>query len=599
MSLRWLISFVAVAVLGTACFGGGGEGTPGTADEPSPPVSGSHPDYLRWPGGDPVTLDPHLVTDVGSHGYVGNIFGGLMRLDPLVLDKNGKVVAAGYEATRNEDIVEKVRTGVYTVTGIAVPDLAKDFPEKTVNTDGTVSYTFTIRDNAKFSNGRTVTAWDFGYSLDRAADPRTRSSTTELYLGDIVGVMDMWRYGKIQNRICTRVSSECPDGINSYLVDLPGVKVLDEKTLVITIDADKSYFLQKLTYPTAAVVDKTQVEAVGNWTDRPNGTGPYRLTRRTISEIVLEANPYYHEKAPAIKRIVFTLTGASSYLRYQNGEVDAAGIGIADPEVLEEVRNSSSKLSKEYFSTNEMGTSYVGLNLTRPPFDDVRVRQAFAMSVDKQVIAERVLMNLVSPAYTVLPPGMPGYRAGHGGLPYDPDRARELLRESAYGGPAGLGRIKLTVSGTGSAPSVTIEALVEMWRQNLGLEVEIEQIDYPTFLDRIRKGEFQMFSLGWIADYPDPEDFLDLKLHGERSRANNETGYNNPEVNRLLEKARTEQNLEKRTLLYHEAEDRIIEEVPWLLLFHLKSSLVIKPYVKGYFPTPLGIPMFRFMYFEN
>ena len=589
MSLRWLISLVVVAVLGAACFGGGGSDAPPDTADPTPPASGSHPDYLRWPGPDPVTLDPHLVTDVGSHSYVGSLFGGLLRLDPAVLDENGNVVAVGYDIT--DDMVEKVRTGVYTVTGVVVPDLVSDMPTKTVNADGTVTYTFTIRDDAKFSNGRTVTAWDFAYSFDRAADPRTRSSTTELYLGDIVGVMEMWREGRIINRI-----SPNP---HEVFVDLPGVEVLDDHTLTITIDSDKSYFLQKLTYPTAAVVDKTQVEAVRNWTDRPNGTGPYRLVRRTISEIVFEANPFYHEQAPQIKRVVFTLTGGSSYLRYQNGEVDAAGIGIADPQVLDTVRDLNSKLSKEYFSTNQMGTSYIGLNLTKKPFDDVKVRQAFSMSIDKKLIAERILLNLATPAATVLPPGMPGYRPGYAGLAFDPDRAKELLNESSYGGPAGLGRVKVTISGTGGSPTIIIEAMVEMWRQNLGIEVEIEQIDYPTFLDRIRKGQFQMFSLGWIADYPDPEDFLDLKLHGDRSRANNETGYNNPEVNALLEKARTETDPTERIKLYHEAEDIIVQEAPWILTFHSKSSLVVKPYVKGYFPTPLGIPMLRFMYFAS
>lgn len=587
--MRWLISLIAIALVASACFGGGGKSPSGATDEAPAQSSGSHPDYLRWPGPDPVTLDPHLITDVGSHSYAGNIFGGLMRLDPLVLDEDGGTVASGYEATQNEDTVEKVRTGVYEVTGIVVPDLASDYPQKTVNQDGTVTYRFTIRDDAKFSNGRKVTAWDFAYSFDRASDPRTRSSTAELYLGDIVGVMDMWRDRTIVNRVS-------PDS-NTVLVDLPGVKVIDEKTIEITIDSDKSYFLKKLTYPTAYVLDKTQVEAVRNWTDRPNGTGPYRLVKRNISEIVLEANPYYHEKPPAIKKVVFYLTGGSSYLRYQNGEVDAASVGIADPEVLKQARDPSSQLSREYFSEIEMGTSYIGLNLTQKPFDDIKVRQAFTMSINKKVLAENVFMNIVIPANTILPPGMPGYREGYTGLQFDPDRAKELLQKSSYGGPGNLGRIKLTISGSGSAPSLAIEAIVEMWRQNLGVEVEIDQIDYVTFLDRIKKGQFQMFSLGWIADYPDPEDFLDLKLHGERSRANNEVGYSNPEVDRLLEAARTEQNLEKRIQLYHQAEDIIIQEVPWILMFHPGNSLVVKPYIKGYFPSPLGIPMLRFMYF--
>ena len=150
---------------------------------------------------------------------------------------------------------------------------------------------------------------------------------------------------------------------------------------------------------------------------------------------------------------------------------------------------------------------------------------------------------MVQIAKGILPPGMPGYRPDYEGLSFNPQKAKELLSQSKYGGPAGLPRIKLTISGTGSAPSVILQGIVQMWKDNLGVEVILESIDYVTFLDQIKKGRFQMFSLGWVADYPDPEDFIDLKFHSKRSKANNETGYANSEVDKLIELARVEKSL--------------------------------------------------------
>ena len=574
---------IFVAVLLVGC---GGKPSPDVSDEGSSATVSpdARPAYLRVPSGEPLTIDPHLVTDVGSHAYTGKLFGGLVRLEAALYDKNGKVVAAGDAIT--EEMITELKQGVYDVSAVVVPDLAVALPEPQYNDDGTVSYTFIIRDDAKFANGREVTAWDVAYSLDRAADPKTFSTTAELYLGDIVGVIDMQR-----KRIINRVSPNQ----NEEWVDLPGVRVLDEKTIRITIVGPRSYFLMKLTYPTAAVVDKVQVETVKNWTDRPNGTGPYRLVKRDVGEIVLEANPNYHGAKPKISRVVHYLSGGSTYPRYQNNEIEFAGIGVEDLQLLQEAREEKSNLHAQYFETVEMSTSYIGFNTKQAPFDDPKVRRAFAMTVDREGLAHEVLKDLVLPAYGILPPGMPGYRDGLKVTPYDPAEAKKLLAESKYAG--NMPRVQITISGSGSAPSIILQSMVESWRVNLGVDVEIEQLDYANFLQEIQKGSFQMFSLGWVADYPDPEDFLDLKFHSSRSAANNETRYANAEVDKLLEQARAEPDLQKRVVLYQQAEDIILNDVPWIPLFHGKSSLLVKPYLCGYFPTPMGVSVLRYAYF--
>lgn len=595
-----------LAGLIAACGGGGGSG------------SGPAYSYLRFAGSDPVTLDPHLVTDVGSHTYVNKIFSGLLKMDLVAVDKDGdgkfssqETVGAytqnDLQAVLDQELpVGRAFVSPFVMRGKAIrglyhlaPDLAESIPDPLQNADGTISYVFELRD-ASFRNGRQVTAWDFAYSFDRAADPRTVSSTAELYLGDILGVWEMlydrgYNGKKLENRVYQFSPGEQFD-ISKEIIDLPGVRVVDAKTLKVTTkNVLPAIFYWHVTYPTSYVVDKQQVDsAPRSWTANPNGTGPYWLEKKDVSQIVLRANSSYYGAQPKIDKVVYSISGGSTLSAYENGEVDISGVGIAD---IQSVRDPRSAFNDEYFEAVEMSTSYIGLNIRRSPFDDLKVRQAFTMSIDREWLAHTVLADLALPANTILPPGMPGYRQDAQGLSFDPVRARQLLVESKYGGPSGLPRIKLTISGTGGPPSDVLQAVVRMWKENLGVEVTLESIDYMTFLDLIKKGQFQIFSLGWVADYPDPEDFLDLKFHSQRSIANNETGYSNQEVDALLERARVEQDPQKRIALYQKAEDIIIADVPWILLFHTKDVLLVKPYLVDYFPAPMGISTLPYISF--
>src|SRR4051812_45475068 len=280
---RGLLSGLLIAVMAVAmaCGGssdkGGGGGDPLDPNRGGSSSGGSAKGDLRLVGSDPLTMDPAQASDSGSAGYIVEIFGGL-----VTLDQNLKIV----------------------------PDLAESWD---VTNDGK-TYTFKIRKNAKFHDGRAVTADDFKYSFDRAAKlGQTTSTTAEAYLGDIVGARDVIR-GK-------------GDSIS-------GVKVVDANTLQINIDASKAYFLAKMTYPTAFVVDKKQVEGdPKNWTRKPNGTGPYKLVLWRLNErIQLEANPDYHLGAPLTKRITFNLAGGSSLTQYENNEIDESFITATDIE---------------------------------------------------------------------------------------------------------------------------------------------------------------------------------------------------------------------------------------------------------------------------
>ncbi|TET94574.1 MAG: peptide ABC transporter substrate-binding protein, partial [Dehalococcoidia bacterium] len=374
-----------------------------------------------------------------------------------------------------------------------------------------------------------------------------------------------------------------------------GIRVVNNFTLEITIDAPKSYFLAKLTYPTAYVVDQREVGDStcfrgAEWTRNPNGTGPFKLEEWELGQrIVLTPNDDTHlEPKPSLAKVTYLLAGGSALVMYENDEIDLTGVGIND---IERIRDPNEPLNAEFSEGPSLDTFYIGLNTQEPPFDDPKVRQAFAMAIDKDVLAEVVLKDLVVPAEGVLPPGMPGFNEDLEGLPFDPERARELLEEA--GGVDSLGEISLLSSGRGANVGPTVEAVAAMWEQNLGVSVDLPQLQFGQFLQDLDEGNFQAFSLGWIADYVDPQNFLDIKFHSRSDY--NQTMYSNPEVDALLEEARTEQDPARRLELYQQAEEIIVQDAPWVPLFHSKSNALTKPYVQDYFIAPFVIPNLRYV----
>ena len=488
---------------------------------------------------DPPTLDPHITTDATSAQIIVEVFGGLVTIDPEL-----EIVA----------------------------DLAESWD---VSGDGTV-YTFRLRPDAKFHDGSPVTAHDVKWSLERATNPLTESPVADQYLGDIVGVKEK---------------------LDGDATSISGVRVIDDLTIEMTIDEAKSYFLAKLTYPTAFVLDRENVEASPrNWFREPNGTGPFRLQEYRVGEtLVLGRNEHFHLGPPMLEEVEFILSGGTSMLMYENDEIHVAGVGLADLDRLNDPSNelfSELKTAPASFSVN-----YIGLNVNEPPLDDVKVRQALNYAVDKQEIATIVLGDLVEPADGILPPNFPGYDESVQGYEYDPERARQLLGESKYGDDlANIPPITITTPGSfGANVSLDMEVILQMWERNLGITAEFQQTEFATFLKDLHKGRFQMFDIGWIADYPDPENFLDILFHS--GSTNNHTHYSNPDVDELLMKARVETDTLARYALYSEAEQMILDDAPWVpLWFDGESKLLVKPNVHDYLLPPLIIPRYRYVY---
>jgi len=490
---------------------------------------------------DPPTLDPHLTSDTTSAGVVVEIFGGLVGFDTSLR---------------------------------LIPDLADSWD---ISNDG-LTYTFKIRDSAVFHDGTKVTAEDFKWSLERAANPDTASPTAKTYLGDIVGVADVLE-GK---------SSE-----------ISGVKAVDDSTLQIEIDAPKAYFLAKLTYPTAYVVDRNNVSGGGlNWTDSPNGTGPFKLSDYKIGErIILERNNLYHLDKAKLAKIQMNLAGGSSMAMYENDEIDITGVGLFD---LERIKDPVDPLNGDLVVADPgYSVNYIGFNVQEPPFDDSKFRRALNHAIDKELIAKEVYSDLVVPAYGILPPGFPGFNEQLEGLRHDPVLAKKLLSESKYADPGTRPRIVITIPGTGGTPGLDLEVIINMWLETLGVEVEIQQVEWATYLKDLDEEKFQAFGgLGWEADYPDPQDFLDILFHSESE--NNHGLYSSQKADTLLQDARIETDLVKRIDLYQEAEKIIVNDAAWVpLWFAGERHVLIKPYVKGYELTPMTISKMRYVYIED
>lgn len=497
---------------------------------------------LRLLFADPPTFDPHLTEDSTSGLLVNELFGGLVTIEPF----NFSVAL----------------------------DLAERWE---ISPDGS-EYTFTIHPNAKFHDGTPVTAQDFKWSIERVADPELASPIVDQYLNDIVGV---------QAKL---------DGAAS---EVAGVQVVDDQTIRFNVDLPKAYFLAKLTYPSAFVLDQNNVELGETWFETPNGTGPFRLVEYTIGETIrLGRNEHYHLGPPHLDEVEMILSGGSRMILFENDEIDVTGVGLADLERVLDPSDALNPLVHPYPA--RFSTSYIGLNVDDPPLDDPKFRKALNLAFDREQIASIVYEGAVRPAKTIIPPRFPSFNPELDPYPYDPEEARRLLAESKYGAdPDSIPRLVLSISGSlGAAVPLGLEVILQAWEQELGLQVEIQQTEWATFLEDVNQKRYQMYSLGWIADYPDPENFLDLLFHSEGE--GNRTNYSNPEVDAVLEQARVEQDVTRRFELYNQVEEMILEDAPWVLLWNDEDwYFLIKPHVRDYYLLPLTIPKFRYIHLEQ
>ena len=478
-------------------------------------------------------LDPALTTG-SAEGYVGLLYSGLVRLAPDMQ---------------------------------ILPDLAESWM---VSPDGLV-YTFTLRANLTFQNGLPLTAEDVKYSWERAADPDTGSTTADSYLGDIVGVTEK---------------------LNDEAEEVSGVVVVDERTLQVTLEKPVPYFLAKLTYPTSSVVPQETIEdSPDDWMFDPNASGPYKLLEyRELEAVLFERNDRYYAP-PKIQYVAYNLNYyARNISTFEVGDVDILYLGLDE---RQEVQNPDHALHDQMLTETGMCTTYILLNNSMPPMDDLNFRKALFLAIDRDRFLEVLLENEVPRADTLLPPGMPGYSPFT--LPaFDPQAAQDALAASAYAG--NVPELTITLGGYAGDQEPGIDLLIEMWNETLGIDVQIEYLDPNGFLSDAHTDHGHMVSTGWCADYPDPSNFLDLLFASDSEF--NAAGYTNPEVDALLEAANVAFDPAVRLDLYHQAESLLLDDFSAIPIYNSLSYLLVSERVQGYITAPIGVKLVPYLWLE-
>jgi oligopeptide transport system substrate-binding protein len=487
-----------------------------------PPPPASH--ALRVNAGEPITLDLTVVGDTGSTRVMEQLFSGLVAFTPGL--------------------------GV-------VPDVARSWDVS----EGGRRYVFHLRDDARWSDGRPVTASDFEYAWKRVLDPATGSPNAgSLY--DVKGARAFHREEAGRDDV--------------------RVWALDEHTLMVELEEPTGYFLQLLADAACYPLPRHVVEARGQaWTKVGNivTNGPFLLEAwRQGESLVLARNPEYHGRFRGnLQRVELSLRPEDSAARFEEYEADSLDIFELTDLPVSDRDLARQRHAGEYISAPGMSTFYAGFDVSRPPFDDRRVRQAFVLATDRDRLADVGLGGYSSPATGgFIPLGIPGHLPGIG-LPYDPGQARILLAEAGYPKGRGFPDVDCLNPRHPSAKAMA-EYLQSQWWENLGVEIKWEAMELAIFLDKLDRAAPHIFVIGWTADYPDPDNFLRVSAIRRNTRWRNEA------YDRLVEEARRVTDQGERMKLYGQADRILVEEAPIMPLMYARQHILVKPWVSHY-PT--------------
>ncbi len=445
-----------------------------------------------------------------------------------------------------------------------------------VSSDGLV-YTFKLRPDARFSDGEPVTAQNFEYAWRRLANPETAGEYQSLPCGIIKG------YSEYSAAACEGLSvEEALARDQDELLANFGVRAIDDLTLEIELTAPAPYFPAMAALWIGAPARQDLVERGEDWWyDAENyiGNGPFVLKEWDHGNRAIWApNPnYVGPLGPVkLKRVEYYMIteGQVAFQAYQNGELEILGVA---PEDLATVQ-SDPQLNQQIVNTVGSCTFYFGFNTKKPPFDDVKVRQGFAQAFDREAWNRDIFNGLGSVAFTFIPPGFPGHQPDLKLWEFDPQAARATIAESSYGGVENLPEIKLTYSAS-ARNNARFEWIANQLKQNLGIDAVLDPVDPTAFSALTKEDPPQMFSLGWCADYPDPQNWISLfQTNGLLSTR---VGYSNPEFDELVRQADIEQDPVKRLQLYNEAEKILITDAPIAVTRNDGGPVLVKPYVQG------------------
>jgi ABC-type oligopeptide transport system substrate-binding subunit len=491
-----------------------------TGDEQGEDLSLS-PHPLRLNTTDPTTLDPTMAEDARSGAKIAELFSGLVeqRLDMEV-----------------------------------VPDVAQSWEVL----EGGKRYVFHLREDVLWSDGRPVTAGDFEYAWKRVLDPALGMPLASL-LDDIKGAR-AFRQGQVSD----------PDSV--------GIRALDDVTLAVDLEGPTGYFLHLLANTIAFPVPRHVVELHGEAWSEPEHIvtcGPFRLEAwQTGKLLTLARNPDYPGRfrgnLERVELLLSELEPVVSLKMYERDRLDVVDVTAF------QVDRMRQKYAGEYRRFPQLVTAYLQFDVSRPPFNDIRVRQAFALATDREALVKAARPNSFPATGGFVPPGMPGHLPGIG-LPCNPRRARQLLAEAGY--PSGQGFP--VVECVARTDQVDLGAALQaQWEENLGVKIKWETVDWQAILARLGEQVPHLLIMGWMADYPDPDNFLRARIDHiqHQSRWRNE-GYDT-----LVKEAQRSLDQGERIKLYREAEQILAEEAPILPIFHTSVRLLVKPWVTR-FPT--------------
>ncbi|MEG0438505.1 MAG: peptide ABC transporter substrate-binding protein [Solibacillus sp.] len=514
---KWMLLFILLLSVSTvlgAC-GGDKEGEMGVDG------NGVNQEITLNIKTEPPSLDPGLSTDTTSAWVLDHVFEGL-----YTTDEDGNPILGAAESV---DV-----------------------------TEGGAVHTFTIRDDANWTDGTPVTAADFEYAWKRVLNPEV-GSRFAFYLYYIKGAEEY--------------------NTGNGTVEEVGVEAVDEKTLKVTLNAPLGYFDKLLTMWTYYPVKKELVEGNKDWSTDPEtyiSNGPFKMTKWAHdSEIVIEKNKdYYDESTVKLNKVTFKMVNEATtfYQMYKTGELDL--ISTLPTDVLEAERDSD-----EYLVVPRYGTYMYIFNVTKEPFTNAKVRKAFSLSVNRDLVVDNINKAGEIPAYGMVPPGVAtpdGDFREVGGKHFeeDADEAKKLLAEGMKEeGWDTLPQVELLYT-TSEGNKKIAEAVQEMIKKNLDIDLKLVNQESKTQLATVNQGNFQMSRMGWVGTFVDPVINLDYFLGGS---PNNRTGWVNDEYDSLLEQSKIEQDDKKRYDLLHQAEAVLMEDMPFIPMYYNSNTYLTSP----------------------
>ncbi len=451
------------------------------------------------------TLDPAFIVDLDGGKVAAKLFNGLVKYD------------------QNLNIVG---------------DLAISWK---ISKQGKL-YTFHLKPNVTFSNGRQVTAEDVQYSFERIQNPSTLSPRK-------------WTLDQVQ--------SITTDG---------------DRTVQIELKEPFSPFLSLLTLPSAYIIPKEEVErATPSFRRSPVGTGPFVLKEwKTSTQITLAKNPNYFDTPAQLSQIIYKIIPEDFVTvgEFERKLLDAIEIPRADFEHY----THSARFTGTILDQTGLNTYYLGFNCARPPFDSKLLRQAVNHAVNKQALAQKVMEGRCQIATAPVPPPLnPEQKQIEERYRYNPEKAKQLLEEAKLPSP-----LKINFFINQDKEVFSIATLIQEDLKKIGIEVNLVLRDWSAFKEAVNKGDADCFFLSWWADYPDIENFLFPTFHSKNFGAGgNRTFYKNPKVDALLNKGQKIIDPAERSALYAQAQNQILDDAPWVPLWHRKTFFVHHPHVRN------------------